>query len=135
MNPNIDATGGLLTQPSEYALHEAAIKAAEERGDKARKQFPNAPEIITCKICKVDFPNPIFEGSSIVLVTCKECRINMMGSRAKNKAVKRGIVNKRGLERAENAVSEAPAIIADPVQTQADLPPLYLSDYAPNEEE
>ena len=136
MNPNIDATGGLLTPPSisDSELLEQQTKAyAKQRAELARIKYPNAPELINCKICDTKFPNPILEGCNIVIVTCSACRTNMLGDKGKRKALKTGKVSKRQLERAENATTETPAVItADPNTMNDQTPtrePFYLSDF------
>ena len=135
MNPHINTGRNHGLPPSEQSMADQMIAYREERAKQARAMFPNAPEETTCKLCGVKFPNPILNGASIVTVTCEGCRMNMLGDRAKKKAVKEGRVSKRDLQRAENAVSEAPAVIGADPEPVGDLPPFYLCDFGEGDDE
>ena len=48
------------------------------------------PKRIRCKICKEMFENPLYRGSSIVIVTCDGCRRAMFSSATLKKMEKKG---------------------------------------------
>ena len=57
-----------------------------KKGAMLKSVFPNAPRFVNCKICSSRFQNPIFEGSSIVIVCCDECRGVKKKAKVKAKA-------------------------------------------------
>ena len=46
-----------------------------------RQQFPNAPQSITCRVCKNMFPNPMLHGAKGVSVVCQKCKHSMMSAK------------------------------------------------------
>ena len=50
----------------------------QRRGLLYRKLFSNAPSRIKCRICKKNFKNPLFQGSSIITKVCEDCSSEMM---------------------------------------------------------
>ena len=57
----------------------------QKRGRMYRKMFAGAPVKITCRMCKRKFPNPIFQGSSIITKVCSRCVEEMMPKSKKKK--------------------------------------------------
>ena len=49
------------------------------------------PKRIKCKICGAKFDNPIYKGSSIVIVTCDGCRRAMFSPATLKKMEQEGV--------------------------------------------
>tara|TARA_B110000444_G_C18836380_1_gene596209 strand:+ start:73 stop:336 length:264 start_codon:yes stop_codon:yes gene_type:complete len=47
--------------------------------------FSNAPKKVICKMCEAKFPNPILNGSSVVVKVCEDCRYSFYTSKTKRK--------------------------------------------------
>ena len=53
---------------------DARQRILQARLDEAKAQGIEIPRSIKCKICCLQFPNPIFHGSSIISVVCQTCK-------------------------------------------------------------
>ena len=76
------------------------------RAKNARKQFPNAPEECSCKLCGAKYPNPILEGAGIAFSTCPTCRLGMLSDKTRKRMIRTGEVSARTVERAENNLKQ-----------------------------
>ena len=58
----------------ENMTDDARRRILQQRLDQAKSQGIEIPRRVKCKICSLHFPNPVFDGSSIVSVVCDPCK-------------------------------------------------------------
>jgi hypothetical protein len=56
-----------------------------DRNRRIIELFPNAPKKVVCRMCKAKFPNPILNGSSVVVKVCEDCRYDFYSPKTKRK--------------------------------------------------
>ncbi len=56
-----------------------------DRNKRITQLFPNAPKRVSCRMCKAKFPNPILNGSSVVVKVCEDCRYDFYSAKTKRK--------------------------------------------------
>lgn len=91
MNPNISTGAHRGGDPMLREMQETQ----KTRIKRVKQLFPNAPKMSSCRLCEAKFPNPIWEGKSVCVVTCPVCRDNMLGKRGLSR------IKKNQLQRAQ----------------------------------
>jgi len=78
-----------------------------------RRNFPNAPESIKCRMCNDMFPNPILNGAGGVSVVCSTCKSDMFSAKTK-RAMARALTGKTGTERTGKTGAKVEPTVATP---------------------